>query len=601
MELSELTAYAAREFHISEERRWTGIPGFSVLADPDSGRWLALLMSQWDPASGTEIQRCDIRCGQEALRRAGRPYLSRPFRMKGSGWIGVTFDERTEPDVVFHLFSCAVHSIRASGCTIVLETPPAASQVIYPDAPRPDVGGDFHADIPAIPERIRGMMPLYEHKDSSFTQKCRNFYIQGKFMEDYEDDSPWAGTIHRYFPAYHDLSIPQLRGYFTWRTHARKGDYQAAPATFAYIYLYELLNGIGASSPEDSLTKMKEFGTGFIDAGKGDAAMLRNLQRWMLEYAVIKGLPPETAREYAPAAIIRNDDALAVLREPGNRTDDEIFAAIRCFAGKDPARSPAVTKDEARGKRLFASAWRMASQQSTDTFTRCFGSRKAFPWHPLGNAIYWESGKHPDTDYALDCCRTYSCRHGRWQETRYDELGFHPAAFDAFIHEADRVLRRALKTGHYLKSIPGYEQAAACAEAALEAERQAEIEAARPQITIDISHLARIRQDASATRDSLLTEEEMDDAQEATEDGPQGNDAIGIPYQDILMALLDGRPVRQQLRERRLMPSLVADAINEALSEEIGDNVIECDGDDIIVIEDYRDDILRIIGGKGDE
>ena len=52
--------------------------------------------------------------------------------------------------------------------------------------------------------------------------------------------------------------------------------------------------------------------------------------------------------------------------------------------------------------------------------------------------------------------------------------------------------------------------------------------------------------------DSLLTEEEMDDAQEATEDGPQGNDAIGIPYQDILMALLDGRPVRQQLRERRL-------------------------------------------------
>ena len=49
------------------------------------------------------------------------------------------------------------------------------------------------------------------------------------------------------------------------------------------------------------------------------------------------------------------------------------------------------------------------------------------------------------------------------------------------------------------------------------------------------------------------------------------------------------------------MPSLVADAINEALSEEIGDNVIECDGDDIIVIEDYRDDILRIIGGKGDE
>ena len=49
------------------------------------------------------------------------------------------------------------------------------------------------------------------------------------------------------------------------------------------------------------------------------------------------------------------------------------------------------------------------------------------------------------------------------------------------------------------------------------------------------------------------------------------------------------------------MPSVVADAINEALFDEIGDNILECDGDTITLVEDYRDDVLQIFGGKSNE
>ena len=45
------------------------------------------------------------------------------------------------------------------------------------------------------------------------------------------------------------------------------------------------------------------------------------------------------------------------------------------------------------------------------------------------------------------------------------------------------------------------------------------------------------------------------------------------------------------------MPSVAADRINEALFDEIGDNVLECDGDAITVVEDYREDILQMLGG----
>ena len=98
MEMPELTAYAEEKYHITEEHKWTEFPGFSILADPDSGKWICLLMRQWDTESGTEIQRCDMKCGQEILNEDSRPYLSPPFRMRGESWLGIAFDDTTDPD-----------------------------------------------------------------------------------------------------------------------------------------------------------------------------------------------------------------------------------------------------------------------------------------------------------------------------------------------------------------------------------------------------------------------------------------------------------------------------------------------------------------------
>lgn len=77
------------------------------------------------------------------------------------------------------------------------------------------------------------MLALYQYQDGSFEGKCRNFYRQGKFMEDYTDDEPWTGDIQRYFPTYHDLNIRQLRGYFTWRTGVRRGEFTPVAASMA--------------------------------------------------------------------------------------------------------------------------------------------------------------------------------------------------------------------------------------------------------------------------------------------------------------------------------------------------------------------------------
>ena len=64
------------------------------------------------------------------------------------------------------------------------------------------------------------------------------------------------------------------------------------------------------------------------------------------------------------------------------------------------------------------------------------------------------------------------------------------------------------------------------------------------------------------------------------------------------MALIHGRPIDTYIKADQLMPSIVADTINEAFFDEIGDNILECDGDAVTVVEDYREDILKMFGGK---
>ena len=178
MELSELTAYAEEKFHIPEQHKWADFPGFSVLADPKSGKWLALLMRQWDFDTGTEIQRCDIKCGREVLSEDPMPFLSLPFRMHGKKWVGVALDARTEPDVVFRLFDRAVYTEEQRGYTLVLETPSRESTVVYQDTALSTVGEQFVLPDPDVPERIRQMRRLYQfHSDQRYIPSRNLSYL----------------------------------------------------------------------------------------------------------------------------------------------------------------------------------------------------------------------------------------------------------------------------------------------------------------------------------------------------------------------------------------------------------------------------------------
>lgn len=67
-------------------------------------------------------------------------------------------------------------------------------------------------------------------------------------------------------------------------------------------------------------------------------------------------------------------------------------------------------------------------------------------------------------------------------------------------------------------------------------------------------------------------------------------------HRQIVAALLKNETADAIIREHHLMPSVVADTINEAFFDEIGDSVVEYDGS-LTLIEDYREDVASLMGG----
>ena len=493
------------------------------------------------------------------------------------------------------------------GCTIILDSPDQAGGKIWQDTTVPFSGSTYRPSKEALPERLRKMKHLFDYGRESPEARAINFCRQGMFMQDYEDDYPWKGDFFCYFPTYHDMTTSQLRGYFTWRTHVRKGEFFPIPTSAAYLYIYELLNEIGTSSPEDSLKKLKAFETGYLDSGIGDEKIRHNLQRWMLEFAVIHNLPPETARECADPELLRKDESLTVLQKPEAYPDEEIFAALCVFAGKRQTESPVVLTEPVRGRQLFGETWKAAvsgfRQEEKDLFVLCFGKRSVRQWYPLANAVYRQQKRQLDREYLLDENRIYRCRNGLWQIEAYEKLTFDREIFYGFLHETDLRLRRYLKTGRYLCEREENTWAGRYVDCVIENDRRAVAEAARRKISINLSGLDQIREDALTTQNSLLTEEELADMTEATASAKESTlpaDGLSCLSFDplhirILCMMLRGESVKELLRANHLIPSVIADEINEELFDEFGDSVIACEEDRLALVEDYREELACLL------
>lgn len=393
-----------------------------------------------------------------------------------------------------------------------------------------------------LPDRYREMKAISRWETNSngggrWLSEAELFYRQGTFMADFEDDCPYPGTFNSYFPTYNAMSDRQLRGYFTWRAAVRQGDVRESCLSFAYVYLYELICGIGVTDPMDGFQKLESFWRAYrVFSPKID----RYTRTWLQDYVVYHGLSPQLLEPYktlsfdrALVALTRAEElACARLANPqrGRRkkgssalplpgdpvAEQRLFDALDALSTYHLAGSRLYkSKPEALRHVCCAVFVRMSEyyhkQRKYSLTESLFGGQFELTYTMFGSAVFFEPGRHPDADYELDEIHRYRCRNGAWSCERYQGNRSRNAKLGQAMRAADRILREGLGFDRPLKEqgkLPKYLQG--LIEEEVTAWLAWSTAHAPVRVEIDLSQLTDIRRAAASTRESLLIDEERE-------------------------------------------------------------------------------------------
>lgn len=416
------------------------------------------------------------------------------------------------------------------------------SNKIYADEPILKTGRQMQN---FLPDQYRKMREISRWQDDPkggagrWLSEAELFYRQGLLMADFEDDCPYNGTFKSYFPTYNAMSDRQLRGYFTWRAQVRRGNIEETSTSFAFLYLYELICGIGVDDPLDGFDKIKAFWDAYRAFEPG---IDRFARVWLQDYAVFHGLDPKLLHDSKTIAF---DNALIELR----RAVRDLVPASAPSAQAPKRRkvsepTPPLPPDEAREERLMAAInalstynlnnsrldrshhrdlrhvacavyVRMAryydTHRKTGIVASLFGEETAMPYTMFASAVFFAPERHEDCEYRLDPIHIYRCQNGFWECMRIHGSRQKSSKLGEMMRACDQRLRLALDPVHPLKEekVPKY--LAKIIDDEIVAWLSWDAAHQPVKIDIDLSQLGHIRSAAAQTREALLIDEERED------------------------------------------------------------------------------------------
>ena len=416
------------------------------------------------------------------------------------------------------------------------------SNKIYADEPILKTGRQMQN---FLPDQYRKMREISRWQDDPkggagrWLSEAELFYRQGLLMANFEDDCPYNGTFKSYFPTYNAMSDRQLRGYFTWRAQVRRGNIEETSTSFAFLYLYELICGIGVDDPLDGFDKIKAFWGAYRAFEPG---IDRFARVWLQDYAVFHGLDPRLLRDSKTAMF---DNALIELRRAARD-----LAPAQAPSGQTAKRRKTseptlpLPPDEAREERLMAAInalstynlnnsrldrghhldlrhvacavyVRMAryydTHRKTGIVASLFGEETAMPYTMFASAVFFAPERHEDCEYRLDPIHIYRCQNGFWECMRIHGSRQKSSKLGEIMRACDQRLRLALDPSHPLKEekVPKY--LAKIIDDEIVAWLSWNATHQPVKIDIDLSQLGHIRSAAAQTREALLIDEERED------------------------------------------------------------------------------------------
>ncbi len=440
------------------------------------------------------------------------------------------------------------------------------SNEIYADEPILKTGRQMQNFLPDQYCKMREISRWQEDPKGGagrWLSEAELFYRQGLLMADFEDDCPYNGTFKSYFPTYNAMSDRQLRGYFTWRAQVRRGNIEETSTSFAFLYLYELICGIGVDNPLDGFNLIKAF----WDVYRAfDPGIDRFARVWLQDYAVFHGLDPKLLRD---SKTVMFDNALIELRRaardlvpapapsdqaPKRRKaseptlplpsdeacEERLIAAINALSTYNLSNSR-LDRSHHRDLRHVACAVyvRMAryydTHRKTGIVASLFGEETAMPYTMFASAVFFAPERHEDCEYRLDPIHIYRCQNGFWECMRIHGSRQKSSKLGEMMRACDQRLRLALDPAHPLKEekVPKY--LAKIIDDEIVAWLSWDAAHQPVKIDIDLSQLGHIRSAAAQTREALLIDEEREDGASAEAEAADSGQPEAEPVADAMV------------------------------------------------------------------
>ena len=437
------------------------------------------------------------------------------------------------------------------------------SNEVYADEPILKTGRQMQN---FLPDQYRKMREISRWQDDPkggagrWLSEAELFYRQGLLMADFEDDCPYNGIFKSYFPTYNAMSDRQLRGYFTWRARVRRGTVEETSTSFAFLYLYELICGIGVIDPLDGFRKIKSFWESYRAFEPG---IDRFARVWLQDYAVFHGLDPQllgdsktvlfdkalielrrAARDLTPPSTgktpKRRKSSEPVLPLPPDEAREErLMAAIDALSTYNLANSR-LNRSHHRDLRHVACAVyvRMAryydTHRKTGIVASLFGEETAMPYTMFASAVFFAPERHKDCEYRLDPIHIYRCQNGFWECMRIHGSRQKSSKLGEMMRACDQRLRLALDSSHPLKEekVPKY--LAKIIDDEIVAWLSWDAAHQPVKIDIDLSQLGHIRSAAAQTREALLIDEEREDGTPTEAESTFFEQPVVEPASDVI-------------------------------------------------------------------
>lgn len=344
-------------------------------------------------------------------------------------------------------------------------------------------------------------------------ENSRLFYRQGMFMKDFEDAYELTVPYSSYYPNYQMMGYGQLRTFFTWRTQIRRGKVEHISLSYAFLYIYELLNNIGTDSPEEGLGQLLFFWEAFREY---DKSVDKYVLRWLKDYHIYYELPqsfPDFVEENGLGAYY-----------PGLKDEEEGFESY-CALSKYDIRKSAFYgegREDMIQRCFFFTLERLREALAKGGFAfeayLFQPARNMSVWVPFKGALFYPSVRQRDRKVVLPGREVYVCSRNEWTcsalitaDSGKKLLGYLMKQMEAVLRKATNFKYKLFANSNMLSPVMADElkKAGICLETIItDAVKAFYKEETRTVVRVNPGALEKIRQEAYAIQEKLTVPEE---------------------------------------------------------------------------------------------